>query len=249
MNLIHVIERFLGNIIVMQNNIKKNQSQLIKNSEELKIKTKRRLIGSIVLLLIALFIILNIANKNNNHKNNIDIKVIKNNESILNKPFSSINMNNHAVIPVESKLVESKLVESKIILTEAEKSNKLDNHIQSIVTKNTDIPDNINVNDNHHNKHSFNPKIIIEKENINNNPNDILDNITVNKKIFYIQFIALENKEKILLEKKYLQKLGIKSYLSQVKIKNKIFYRLRSNSFINKEKALEYLHYLNNKLD
>lgn len=235
----HIIENFLGNIKIMQNNMKKTQSQLIKNTEELKIKTRRRLIGSIVLLLIAVFILLKINYKDYNNKNNIAIKVIKNNESNLNS-IKLINSNNKNISlesnikPIESIYSQNKIVESI----------NLNNNLESSIQKNQ-----VKLNDhkNQHNKHFFKPKIVIDIAN-SHNPDDILNNINLQTKRFYVQFIALDNKEKILLEKKYLQELGIKTILSQVEIKNKIFYRLRSNSFNSKEKVAEYLNNINNKL-
>lgn len=227
----------------MQNNMKKTQSQLIKNTEELKIKTRRRLIGSVIILLIASFILFKIINKNDTHKTNIEIKIIANKES---------NLNNINTIQTNSKNIndqsnESKKIESNNLNINSESLIKVDKQIVDTNITNEHIKTNDNQENKPHNKHSLNPKIVIDIEN-SNNPDDILNNINVNTKKIYVQFIALDSKEKILLEKNYLQSLGIKTFLKQVKIKNKIFYRLRSNSFNSKEQALKYLNDVNNKL-
>lgn len=228
--------------------MKKTQSQLIKNTEELKIKTRRRLIGSIALLLIAIFILVKINYKGYQHKNNIAITVIKNNESNLNSTNTSNNVINQNINNESSGESNIKKIESNYINSQVTESVNFNNNLESIIKKNDNKKDihNRNNHTNQHNNHYFKPKIVADVENISN-PDDILNNIT-NPKKFYVQFIALDNKEKILLEKKYLQELGVKTILSQVKIKNKIFYRLRSNSFNSKEKVVDYLNNINNKL-
>jgi hypothetical protein len=227
----------------MQNN-KKNQSQLIKNTEELKIKSRRRLIGSIIILLITLVILLKITNQANQPNQNVKITIIK--ESIDTQIIKS-KESNIAITKLESvTIAPSNLVESntpqnqelKVKLVESNSSYEKPNQLI-----NEEKPNNLVINKSH-----IVPKIIFEiVKDIN--PEDILNNIKSEKKIYYVQFIALANKDKIIVEKNNLHKLGIHSNLSQTIINNKVFYRLRSQAFDSKEKAMEYLNIVKTKIN
>ncbi|MBP9741827.1 MAG: SPOR domain-containing protein [Burkholderiales bacterium] len=219
----------------MQQNLP-DRSHLIRLTETQKRKARRRLIGSIFLLLIALIILfkvtsnitpVEVAPKNVEIKNtSSSAKAISNNLTISSQPITTPNNNKAASAGIENSNASS----------------------TAIATPNIAATPNSNAESNVAKPAMFKPRLIVEPIKSKPLPEDILNGQTTavvlgNK--YYVQLIASSDKEKLIHFQDMLANQGIKTIIQSVDTPNGIVYRLRSGPFINKNDAINMLDTIN----
>lgn len=214
------------------NNPKSNTSNLIKQSESAKKKARRRLIGSIFMLLTALIILLNVTTKVKPIP--VDPKVIEisNNASAAIKASEPGKQIASAVKPEDNQAVAAN--DDALaggfkggVLSREEKTNA------SQVGSTTPVT----------------PNPLIITMNIGNKPSpeDILNgNATTPVTIYYVQVAVSQNKQALQTIQTNLANNGIKTFIQNGK--NNVF-RLRIGPFKSRDNANEKLTQVHNSLN
>ncbi len=220
-----------------QLSFKKNNSNLIKQSEKSKKQAMRRLTGSIFLLLLALILLLNVTTKTK------PISVTPQTVEIKHNSNSVVAAN---TISTESDNLPITVAPSTIPVT-IESENII---AQDFVELKTIASTNITNHSKKSNKTSFKTlfkgQIIEEKAKISDNPEDILNNISLNNNVYFIQLAALNDKNKLKHIQQQLANNNIKSFIDPIKTNKNKMYRLRIGPFKLKENAINKLNEINN---
>lgn len=231
-------------------------SSLIQNSEEKLKRTRQRLIGSIILLIIALLILLKVTSS---------IKPVKiNSENIKINNTAPLGINTKSVVSAAIVITKKNSSTSTIaVIKNTEGLNaKVNNSTPMIaIVKNnasaTIKPELIKINSSAIVASSIvkpvNPKSMeIKKPNlrINNdlqgiivkdqpNPQDILNNSQDQQ--YFIQYIVSRNKQKLELLQQQLHRQGINTKIYSLIINGENLYRLRSGPYATKDQAINEL--------
>lgn len=242
----------------MQHNLNtKNKSHVLRETEQAKRKSRHRLIGSIFLLLIALIVLLNIASKVKQPTittEKIEIKNTATNTTTLNNPPHEasatisvpINTQHSASSTTPNKVISSSTIIAQTPDTSGVVINKSPPHNGTVSDKTVTVIRNnkTQVQDNNTNNNmatlNLSPRVVIEKTKSALTPKQILNGekttTTTNK--YYIQIIALSDKNKIIQLRNELSQKGIKTIVQQITTPNHtVVYRLRMGPYSNKRMA------------
>jgi cell division septation protein DedD len=208
----------------MQQNFKeKNTSHLIRLTDAQKKKARRRLIGSIFLLLLSLIVLLDVTSKVNPNKTAtkpINISINNTASQVVAKPVASATVTNTiaATENVNHPMVAT-AANSKV---NASKTNTK-NASQSIAKK----------------ADSFTLDPIIISDDNSNNPKSILNAESSNVK-YFVQLIASKDYKKIMHLQDAVAKKGILFEVDPVVKNNTTIYRLRAGPFSSHDDAINF---------
>jgi DedD protein len=222
----------------MQTNFSdKNKSHLIRITETKKKRARRRLIGSMFLLLVALIVLLRVTNR----ITPIDVEP---------KPVTvEIKNTNPRVIASTPKVVASQVVPVNSSAPIASTPGK----IASTPAKNaSSAPVNI-LNDSDETESSIaqtmslKPRLMAETVKAAMSPEDILNgqSDTGAKTRYYVQLLASVDKNKLIQMQDTLAAKGFKTIIQSVDTPNGIVYRLRIGPFADKDEAQSMLDNVN----
>ena len=229
----------------MQTNFSdKNKSHLIKLTENKKTKARRRLIGSIFLLIVALIILVKITNRVtpiDQVKKPVSVE-IKNTSPVASKPTASQVVTASAPViaaSASSKVISSTPVampikaSSPIIASTPSKFNT-PVKILNTETKNTEIQ-------------ALTPRVIIDTQKTTLSPEDILNGESKAsiKPRYYVQIIASSDKNKLIQLQDNFANNGIKTIIKSVDTPKGTVYRLRSGPFSKQPDAERMLKDIN----
>ena len=225
-------------------------SHLIKSSETARKKARRRLIGSVFMLLVALIILLNVTAKTKPIPVNPKVIEIKRNTSnaatMTHKAAASAATVSNASAPIRSNqnasgivAVNSSGATSQVV---ASQSTNASSAIAKPITANQ-----VNATESGSQTESsatplkldIYPKVVTETAKSTLSPEDILNGktITTPTNKYFIQLIADKDKQNLIQIKTELEKKGINSFIQPIKTNNGIIYRLRVGPFKNKTQA------------
>ncbi|MCX8513991.1 MAG: hypothetical protein RL017_153 [Pseudomonadota bacterium] len=214
----------------MQQNFKeKNTSHLIRLTDAQKKKAKRRLIGSIFLLLVALIILLDVTAKVNPNKNSVKVLdvAIKNTASTVTPKLiasSTASISSSAPL-VKTENTNSSVAAASTPAITAKQTNKAMVKVanQPITAKTNQL--------------NLNPIIIREDD--ANNPKSILNAESGNVK-YFVQLIASKDYKKIKQLQDSVARQGILFEVDPVEKNNITIYRLRAGPFSSQGEAMNF---------
>ncbi|MCC2624952.1 MAG: hypothetical protein K0R14_825 [Burkholderiales bacterium] len=220
------------------NNPKNNTSNLIKQSELAKKKARRRLIGSIFMLLTALIILLNVTAKVKPIPVNPKVIEISNNTSAPAKTTSQSQIVNTASAPINAS---SPVTTNAIAASNTESSGT--GFKAGVVGTNGSAK-----NDTESGAVTIKPIIITMNIDHKPSPEDILNgNLSkTSETIYYVQIAASTNKPELIKIQNSLSGNGIKSFIQNGKNNN---YRLRAGAFKSKPEATDKLAQIRKSLN
>jgi len=215
----------------------RNTSNLIKNTEAAKKKARRRLIGSVFMLLVALIILLNVTAR---------VKPIPVNPKTIEIANGSKNISSSTVATSAPINAQAHIASSAAIMANKPAASAVTHQMssQAIASESKIASEPIatgfkagvvgsehahDSNITHSPKLNVTPKIISETNLHKPNPEDILNGHTTThtSNNYFIQFVASGNKQNINVIKDELQQKGIKVFIQPIKAKNGVMYRLR----------------------
>ncbi|MDQ5921512.1 MAG: DedD protein [Pseudomonadota bacterium] len=230
----------------MQQNFS-NKSHLIRLTDVQKKKARRRLIGSIFLLLLALIILLNVTSK----ITPVEVEHKKLNIEIKNTSSQAISLSaNSSSSPVKSATTTNSSVASGTMATITINASA-PGAINVATARTSPSTENANGNTesgqtNANSKNTaptlmFKPRLITDPIKSKLLPEDILegkdaDSVVIGNR-YYVQLIASSDKEKLIHFQDILANKGIKTLIQNVDTPNGIVYRLRVGPFNNKNDA------------
>lgn len=222
-------------------------SNLIKSSAAAGKKARRRLIGSVFMLLVALIILLNVTAKTKPIPVNpkiIDIKRSAGNMATANHNVASATS---ATNSASSQIIDTRQNSSASISSTSPSQLTVSSKISASIPTNNTLTNQANAAESNNQSESgiaktkldIIPKVINENTKPSLSPEDILNGKTTSStsNVYFVQFIASKNKENILKIKSELAKKGIKSFIQPIKTDNSTIYRLRAGPFKNKSTA------------
>ena len=255
----------------------KNKSNIMRLTLQAKKRARRRLIGSIFLLLIALMILLNITSKvrvvpvdpriieikNTGLSSSVESVVVNNTfqnseskiESLvpdLEHVASGDLVNNKErtaqIVSVDENIVTSTNVEDKTnsvdsVSTTPEVANISDTNVEVVESKEKTIENTSSLA-----KLNLSPRIVNEKAKAQLTPEQILNGEvgSSDKSAYFIQLLASNNKTKVSLIQKDLNKQGFRAFIQEVNPPTGgVLYRLRMGPFASQQEANSNLKKLN----
>lgn len=252
----------------MQPKYTHNKSNIIKITEEAKRKSRQRLIGSIILLGIALFVLLNVTAKVKPITINPDVVEIKNkaasaiNATTLmvknNASAPSINNESKIAVPAESQNQITTIAASAPAMAKSSASqtgfkagvvNKNTNQATTVITTPTEqsvkVTSSLPVKKAKPKPKPANPEDIL---------NGLIDDADANpapqpqakKSKNYIQFAALKSQDKADELQQILLSHGINAKVQQIQTDNGTLYRLRAGPF-NRQDAEQKLQQISSE--
>ena len=226
---------------MQQNFSHKNKSQLIKTSIDAKKKAKRRLIGSITMLLIALVFLLSVTSRvkpipitpqiikfnNTNSKNNATNMQKATNKPITNDDTGAIHDNKPIRIQVNN-IHSSQAISDTFAPSDTKKiGDKVEPEEYKVFIK---------------------PRIVSKTITPKLSPEDILNgkNSLKSNAVYYIIIANSSSKEALQdLQQNFLEQ-HIKTIVQEIQTPNGIVFRLRSDSFNTKDDAVSSLSKIHN---
>ncbi len=210
-----------------------NNSRILRDTESAQKKSRRKLMGSIVLLLLALFFLLHITSKVKPipiDPQKIEIQTIENNKVVIQKIS-----NNMAAQPIKN-VASGNVIQNTTELNAVNKQKTL-NRIVNSPSNDTKVQSN-NSTEQINNIIKFHPKLVIEKSPNKLTPQQILNGMTEYPLRYYVQLLASTNQNYLIKPQEELSKQNIKTFIQQIKTADGItIYRLRIGPFSNKEDA------------
>jgi DedD protein len=226
----------------------KNKSHLIKLTENKKTKARRRIIGSVFLLIIALIILVKVTSRVtpiDQVKKPVSVE-IKNTSPVASKPIASQVV--AASTPIIAASAPSKMISSTpvampikasspVIASTPSRSNQPVN-ILNTETKNTEVQ-------------ALKPRIVTDTPKTTLSPEDILNGQSKAsvKPRYYVQLIASSDKNKLIQMQDTFANKGIKTIIQSVDTPKGTVYRLRSGPFSNQTDAERMLKDINSSDD
>ena len=229
----------------------KNTSPIIKQTLDAKKKSRRRLIGSIFLLFIALIILLNITSKvkpvnspikvdikNNSAESNPIIVTSDNTANNINMiestPTISENVSTEPPITI-SKTIESQTHHSTIVISNVVNTapKYVPKYQAHVVTRDSS-------------KESIKKPSPLDILNDTSKNSKQLNTATSDNKI-YIQLAAASHKENVIQLQTELTNKGVKTFIQEINTPKGTMYRLRIGPFNNKNNAEHKLAELANQ--
>ncbi len=226
----------------------KNKSHLIKLTENKKTKARRRLIGSVFLLIIALIILVKVTSRVtpiDQVKKPVSVE-IKNTSPVASKPIAIQVV--AASAPIIAASAPSKMrsstpvampikASSPVIASTPSRSNQ-PVKILNTETKNTEVQ-------------ALKPRIITDTPKTTLSPEDILNGQSKAsvKPRYYVQLIASSDKNKLIQMQDTFANKGIKTIIQSVDTPKGTVYRLRSGPFNNQTDAERMLKDINSSDD
>lgn len=219
---------------MQQNFSDKNKSHLIRLTDVQKKKARRRLIGSIFLLLIALVVLLNVTSK----VTPIEVEQPK------------VEIKNSAIKPVASTptVVAKPAESSTAVATNAASAPAKQNSSNIAVVTKTDKVESGQVESSLAQTMALKPRLIVEQIKSKPTPEDILNGETTSVVLgskYYVQLFASTDKNKLIKYQDTLADKGIKTIIQSVDTPGGIVYRLRVGPFTNKDDANSMLDTVN----
>lgn len=225
----------------------KYKSSLIQNTTDAKTKAKRKLIGSVTLLLFALVVLLNVTSK---------IKPIPVSPQII-----SFKQQKKDVIKASNTIVKPTTYNNTIATTAPKdvNTNILRPSAANITTANTNLnnpnPQKQDIKEQTErtnvNKLYFKPRLVTSSITKNPGPEDILNGetspITVTR--YYVHIATSSDKNVLKLLQDELLEYDIATKLQQINAPDKIIYRLRAGPFSAKQSATDTLQNLANNMN
>lgn len=253
----------------MQDN--NQSSRLIRKNKASNAKARRRLIGSIFLLIIALLILFNVSSKIKPvaiKAETIEIKStatntkINTSSPILESANQVIRNSNalKAASGTKSQMIESPTttlsIESKstpaVLAPSSHPKEPEQQQPEDILNANPLQKHTSSSNTSKHSKQHIRPAIVADQAKMAKpTPEDILNGVIpkASKPQYFVQLAVSNNKEKIVNLKSELAKSGISSKLQSSSNGDKTIYHLRIGPFNNKNKAQEKLTEAQEKLN
>jgi DedD protein len=222
-------------------------SNLIKSSTAAGKKARRRLIGSIFMLLVALIILLNVTAKTKPIPVSPKVIEIKRNASYIaaaaHKNASATSALS-ASAPVNNKQISSEVAVGSAPNSQANASHVINGSSVAASAPIKLVTGQANVTESNNQAEStpatpkldITPKLITETTKSSLSPEDILNGKTNStpSTTYFIQLIAVKDKKNITDIKTTLTTKGVKSFIQPIKTDNGIIYRLRVGPFKNK---------------
>ncbi len=225
----------------MQQNFSSNRSHLIKVTEIQKKKAKRRLIGSIFLLVIALAVLLYVIA--NIEPIPVRPKIIEIKSTASNVIQNNFN-NASATKAIASSIIASAPVEQVIASAPINEASQVVKVIASQTeTNNTNASSPLAI---------LKPRIVTDTVKTKSTPEDILNGIDSSSKPeatrYYVQLLGSDDKPKLLKLQATLKDKGINTSMQTVDTPNGKVYRLRIGPFTNKDAADKKLNLIKSEM-
>ena len=225
----------------------KNKSHLIKLTENKKAKARRRLIGSVFLLIIALIVLLKVTSRVTpigQVKKPLNIE-IKNTSPVIAPPIdasqvvsASTNIASAPSKEILSTPIAESITPSSPVNDSSPSTSNQTVRVLNTDTKNTDAQ-------------TLKPRIITDSPKPTLSPEDILNGQSTPsaKPRFYVQLIASSDKNKLIQMQDNFANKGIKTFIQSVDTPKGTIYRLRVGPFSNQTDAGRMLKNINSSDD
>lgn len=216
----------------------KNKSHLIRLTDVQKKKARRRLIGSLFLLLIALIILLNVTSRVTPvevEQKKLDVEI----KNTASKPVPSVNTSQ----PIAANNSESPIMVGANASQPA-KDNASGAPVVAPVSAESTTTRTL----------TLKPRIVADMPKTSKpSPEDILNGIeggaNAKPSRYYVQLIASSDKDKLIHFQNALANQGVKTTIQSVDTPNGTVYRLRVGPFTNKDEANNMLKTINGITD
>ena len=234
---------------MMQSNF--NKKNTLKSSLHMRAKAKRRLIGSIVLLLLALWVLFKVSSNIKSIPINSNIIEVRNTNptpvpavqptpqpttTTIIKPKTEIAGNNPSNVDNKPQSSSTEVTNLNKIASNTVASNPVVSKTQN---KTPDMMMTLK---------DLKPRITTDEIRSNPSPEDILNGNTENNvnKIYYLQLIGLQDKKQILNLQNLLTQHGYNTSIQTIITPTTKVYRLRMGPYNNQNEANNYLNKIKN---
>ena len=233
----------------MQTNFSdKNKSHLIKLTENKKTKARRRLIGSIFLLILALIILVKVTSRVtpiDQVKKSLSVE-IKNTNPVASKPMAS------QVVTASSPIIAAPAPSKEISSTPVAVPIKASSPVVASSPSKANPPVKIlNTDTKNTAPQTLKPRIVTDTPKTTLSPEDILNgqSKSSSKPRYYVQLIASSDKNKLIQMQDTFANEGIKTIIQSVDTPKGTVYRLRAGPFSNQNDAERMLKNINSSGD